>query len=847
MHWHYGSVIAIATNKKQQAIALAQQAVQVDNASAVAYLSLSYARQANFDLPGAKKAAQEAVSKNPQHAIAWTRLAELHLSLAELDEGMSAARRAAELEPELARTQSILGFAHLLQYQTDKARRTFKRAIELDSADPLARLGNGLATIREGDLQQGRREIEIAASLDTNNSLIRSYLGKAYYEEKRNKLAADQFALAKQMDPKDPTPWLYDALRKQSENNPIGALKDLRKSIENNDNRLVYRSKLLLDADEASRAASLARIYNDIGFGQLALVEAYDAVNRDPTNASAHRFLAESYSSLPRHEIARVSEVLQTLLMQPLNTSAIRPQLQESDLGILEGSGPSSAGLGEYNSLFMRNGSRVNLDTILGGLGTEGVDLAYSGLRDNIFYSVGYFKYRTEGYRLNNDQDRQIANLFLQAALTNKTSLQFEYRDSEQEKGDISIKVDRFGFSESQREFRDSELFRLGLRHAVSTNSSVLVSAIKQRDKASLRDTLTVGPVQFGSDAQNNVDALSIEIQHQYKSDSFDVISGVGSYKSDNEEIFVFDFSPLPCLIAGLAPSCVSESPSDTEHTNAYIYSNYYLNDKVIITGGLSYDNFDNILIDSDEFNPKFGLSVQLNKQSRLRFAAFKTVKRDLVNNQSIEPTQIAGFNQFFDDGNATVVTRVGLGLDHEYSSDLKFSVEASGRNLDVPYRSVTAGTVLNADWKERDYRGYLYWLPYDKWALKLGYENIVFKREYNATEPHTEGVVDLKTKRIPVGLSYLPNADFKFGINLTHYDQDGEFFDQPNNQLFNAQDDFWLVGLNFSYYLPHRSGRFDLGVKNLLDKNFQYQDLDPANPEAFPDRFVFARFSWVY
>ncbi len=219
-----------------------------------------------------------------------------------------------------------MGFAYLTQVKTKESKKAFEKAIELDQADSLPRLGLGLAKIREGDLKEGGREIEIAASLDPNNSLIRSYLGKVYYEEKRTKLDGREYAVAKELDPQDPTPWFYDAIRKQTENRPVEALQDLQTAIEFNDNRAVYRSKLLLDSDLAARSASLARIYNDLGFQQLGLVEGWKSVNTDPGNFSAHRFLADSYSALPRHEIARVSELLQSQLFQPINITPIQPQ-----------------------------------------------------------------------------------------------------------------------------------------------------------------------------------------------------------------------------------------------------------------------------------------------------------------------------------------------------------------------------------------------------------------------------------------------------------------------------------------------------------------------------------------
>ena len=169
--------------------------------------------------------------------------------------------------------------------------------------------------------------------------MVRSYLGKAYFEEKNDKLDGREYAAAKELDPNDPTPWFYDAIRKQTLNRPVEALQDLQKAMELNDNRAVYRSKLLLDSDLAARSASLARIYSDLGFQQRALVEGYNSVNTDPSNYSAHRFLADSYSALPRHEIARVSELLQSQLLQPNNMTPIQPGLAESNLFLISSGG----------------------------------------------------------------------------------------------------------------------------------------------------------------------------------------------------------------------------------------------------------------------------------------------------------------------------------------------------------------------------------------------------------------------------------------------------------------------------------------------------------------------------
>ncbi len=148
-----------------------------------------------------------------------------------------------------------------------------------------------LGKIRDGDLDEGRREIEVAASLDPNNSIVRSYLGKAYYEEKRSDLAERDYATAKELDPKDPTPYFYDAIQKQTTNRPVEALQDMQKAIEMNDNRAIYRSRLQLDSDLAARSASSGPHLQRFRIPAARLVEGWKSVNTDPTNFSAHRFL----------------------------------------------------------------------------------------------------------------------------------------------------------------------------------------------------------------------------------------------------------------------------------------------------------------------------------------------------------------------------------------------------------------------------------------------------------------------------------------------------------------------------------------------------------------------------
>jgi tetratricopeptide (TPR) repeat protein len=194
------SIIAVVQNEKDRALDLAHKAVKAAPDSAAALIALSYAQQADFELEDALDSIKKAVELEPDNSLAWARLAELRLSFGEIDKSLEAAKKAVQINPDTARAQSVLGFAYLSQIRLKESMKAFEKAIELDQVAPLPRLGLGLAKIRKGDLIEGRKEIEIAVSLDPDNSVIRSYLGKALYEEKRDKKATEELATAKELD-----------------------------------------------------------------------------------------------------------------------------------------------------------------------------------------------------------------------------------------------------------------------------------------------------------------------------------------------------------------------------------------------------------------------------------------------------------------------------------------------------------------------------------------------------------------------------------------------------------------------------------------------------------------------
>lgn len=647
------AIIAVVQNDKDGALDLAQKAVAADANSATAQIALSYAQQAAFDLEGARGSLETAVQLDPQNALAWARLAELWSSSGRLDKSLDAAQKAVAIDPNLSRTQTVLGFAYLTQVKTAEARDAFDKAVALDQADPLPRLGLGLAKIRDGDLAGGGGEIETAGSLDPNNSLIRSYLGKAFFEKKRIGLDEREYQTAKELDPNDPTPHFYSAIAKQTTNRPVEALRDFETAKALNDNRAVYRSRLLLDSDLAARSAATARIYSDLGFNQRGLLEGYNAVNADPTNFSAHRFLADTYSVLPRHEIARVSELLQPQLLQPTNITPIQPRLAESNLFLISSQGAAQTSFSEYNPLFTRNQVSVQLSGLGGENNTYGGEGVVSGIYNKLSISAGYAGFKTDGYRENNDQEDRIANVFAQYEFNYKTSLQAEYRYRNNERGDLEQTFFSDDILPYQREEDKTNSFRLGFHHSFVPGSDLIGNFQYSDGDRSLHDEDPdpefVYPI-FNFDLEGDDEAYSGELTYLHRSEYVNVVAGAGYFDIDAQDqiSFALDFGEPPLEV--LDQFSVDAA---TSHSNIYLYSYIKPLDNLTRTAGGSGDSFDTddeLVKDQDQFNPKLGVTWALNTGTTLRAAAFRVLKRTLITDQTLEPTQVAGFNQFFDE-----------------------------------------------------------------------------------------------------------------------------------------------------------------------------------------------------
>ena len=96
-----------------------------------------------------------------------------------------------------------------------------------------------------------------------------------------------EYAVAKDLDPKDPTPWLYDAIAKQTTNRPVEALHDMQQTMARSE--WLWPGKLLLSQRRYDEAIKIFQ----------------EALTRVLAHPSLHWALGEALCGVRRYAEAR--------------------------------------------------------------------------------------------------------------------------------------------------------------------------------------------------------------------------------------------------------------------------------------------------------------------------------------------------------------------------------------------------------------------------------------------------------------------------------------------------------------------------------------------------------------
>ncbi|MFK7857335.1 MAG: FecR domain-containing protein [Granulosicoccus sp.] len=835
------AIIAITAGENGKARQLAQRAEELNNRSPIAWIALSYVQQADYELTQALESAVNAARLAQQDPTVLSRHAELELIAGNVKNAERIARRAVLLGPELSRTHTVLGFIGIGGYDMKVAEASFLRAIARDETDPLPRLGLGLIDIRRGETAQALLNLEAAVSLDPESALLRVYLGRAYALDGRAGQALDQFRLAEEIDGSDPLPHLYRAFFYHASNDTYKALGDLQAAVEKNDNRGVFRTRSFLDADLATTLASRGHIYEAVGFRGLTLGEGTDALHRNPRDYSAHRLMADAYRSRPRHEIARASEQLQAQIRQPLNSNPVPSSLGLSRLDDYPDIGPRAVSFNEYARLFSRQGFTSTVTRTTGPHDTQASEVQANWLLSRTLASANVYRFESDGLAFNQDGRLQLASIFLQRWFGRELSAQIELSDSQSEQGaDREPRFDRENYNLLDRLDEERERARLGLRWSYSPTADLYLnhdySTFGRRLEHEDNDTIS----------RTDTDSHHSELQVASRSSDVERVVGVGYSSQQSEESC--RGSPL--------------SQAEVDHSVAYAYvfpsHQFAKNSGVDYTLGIGLDDLDLRGVRSRNISPKLGVNGR-NGRIRWRSVLARTITRTLATNRTLEPTQVAGFNQLYDDFAGTVSTIGGVGaglhlgpVKASSEGDTYLDVELVHRHLDKPTATDKAcppgRPSETTEFEERRYSIGVYnstrWLSV---ALQYEYEEYISPSGARSQE----FFVNSTTDRISVDLGVRLNRHIQLSFKPQYITQRGTFFNpfetRVGRQVYPGRDSFWTVDAALRFQLDaimstRFAGFLSIEFENLFDKEFNFQESDPNVPSVSYERTLTAR-----
>jgi hypothetical protein len=260
--------------------------------------------------------------------------------------------------------------------------------------------------------------------------------------------------------------------------------------------------------------------------------------------------------------------------------------------------------------------------------------------------------------------------------------------------------------------------------------------------------------------------------------------------------------------------------------------------------------------------SPKLGVTWMPTADTTVRAAALQTVRRPLIASQTLEPTHVAGCNQFFSgfdsfygDITGTVSRRLCLGVDQKVAGSVFLGGDIAKRRLTVP--DVAFGQ--DYEWKERTAHLYAYraldahsfpMLGNAQAGLSAEYEYERIERPLELTGP--EGIVNVTTHRVPLSARFYVSEAISTGVTTTYVRQRGTFSigtisaDFAAGQ-FDKDDRAWLTDVFVDFRLPRRMGYVSVGARNLFDQFIDVFETDPFNPQIPTRRFVYAKLRLVF
>ena len=480
--------------------------------------------------------------------------------------------------------------------------------------------------------------------------------------------------------------------------------------------------------------------------------------------------------------------------------------------------------------MFERDRAQAVVTGIAGTQSTYGEEIVVSALSGPVALGSSQLFTSTDGFRRNADVENQLQSIYGKVALNESVSLQAELRRRQSDEGDLFLDYDPeiYLVEDEFRQDRNQDTAHLGATVELSPNSTLLAAGFysERREKqrfSGLKDT----PSEEGYQG---------ELQHIWAEPAVRLTTGISTYN--------FNVHQEP-------PSFISEQGElveppaedfDSGYAELYNYLNLNPHEMLDLTIGLAADHYNRGELDRNKISPKAGIMWSPMPELKLRAAALRTVKRSLVVEQTLEPTEVSGFTQFFDDFNGTVSELYGIGLDTRLASGAYAGIEASYRNLSVPIGVFDDPTLEDQD--ERQVSGYAYWIVNKRMTLTT---ELVRGHFHSSKSIPSFVPKQVDATVFSVGYRYRDASGLYADLIGNIVRQEIERLD-GDNDLTNRKNTFFVMNATLGYRFPEQRGLFAIQLNNIFNQGFNYLD-DSYRTNEFratspylPERSVLAR-----
>ncbi|OCC15164.1 iron dicitrate transport regulator FecR [Dissulfuribacter thermophilus] len=619
-----------------------------------------------------------------------------------------------------------------------------------------------------------------------------------------------------ELDPLDPTPYLYLATIFTDQYRAGEGILALQKAIDLNDNRLTTRSRFLLDQDRALKNISLAWSLAFMGLHEWAKAIGDWAVWNDPTNSSAYLFRASESVHLRQVGADTLGDVKRAHLLQPVNANTFITYTDYQEL--LEQ--PSFRG-----SSLVDIGTDETVKTrafLQGGQGKMAV-----------FVDANYFT--TDGPKTETGNRGENTLIRIKYAVSRQHQFLFEGLAGHRNEEDLSILQNGYASPNHHVVHGDYWQGQIGYHWRQAPGNDLLLSLqIDGLDTNGL-DESSDTIILSGFGPTSLITRSSLDFYRKGIRGEAIQFLRVNNHRLSIggalEDLFVSEFFNHSRKFGILMVNALNSSniKNHMREFRAYIRDIWKISQNLIIDSGISVCNMDGVWQASDgsslerkEILPHIGISKKIGIKDTVRTAYFQEIQPHYLSG-TLQPIEVAGFSRVSGVTPGTWSWFYGLGWDRIWSKKLFSRMEIFKLYRRYPNQFMP-WAFSNLSWKDEQ-----------DTSFRLTLESLLNKR---TSVSISFGVTKLKPK------TDYERLDYDVGARLTWVHPKGWriqgavwYVDQKEQRHTNSAvgDNFTILSISLEKSLFDKKALFFTRLENITDQQYRYLLTEPTDATQLP------------